>query len=86
MNSAELKLELFRRIDSLKGEQLEEAYQYLLSLSSRMDVNQELKSGIERALKDVEEGRVSSHEDVMKRMKKAYPNLINKNNNLDKGS
>ena len=76
MNSAELKLEIFRRIDSLKGEQLEEAYQYLLSLFNRSDVNSELKSGIERALKDVDEGRVSSHDDVMKRMRKAYPNLI----------
>lgn len=76
MNSAELKLEIFRRIDSLTGEQLEEAYQYLLSLFNRSDANQELKSGIERALNDVDEGRVSSHEDVMKRMRKAYPNLI----------
>lgn len=76
MNAAEIKLELFRRIDSLKGEQLEEAYRYLLSFLNKPDVNPELKSGIDRALKDVEEGRVSSHGDVMKRMKKKYPNLI----------
>ena len=76
MNTAEIKLELFRRIDGLTDKQLEEAYQYLLSFLNKSDANPELKSGIERALKDVEKGRVSSHEDVMKRMKKKYPNLI----------
>jgi len=76
MNTAEIKLELFRRIDSLKGKQLEEAYQHLLSFLNKSSINPELKSGINRALKDVEEGRVSSHEDVMKRMRKKYPNLI----------
>ena len=76
MNTAEIKLEFFRRIDSLKGKALEEAYLHMLSFLNKSDVNPELQSGIERALKDVEEGRVSSHEDVMKRMKKKYPNLI----------
>ena len=75
MNTAEIKLELFRRIDSLKGKQLEEAYHYLLSFLNKPGINPELKSGIDRALKDVAEGRVSSHEDVMKRMSKKYPNL-----------
>jgi predicted transcriptional regulator len=76
MNTAEIKLELFRRIDSLKGKALEDAYQHMLSFLNKSDVNPELQSGIERALKDVEEGRVSSHEDVTKRMKKKYPNLV----------
>ncbi|MEA3317711.1 MAG: hypothetical protein U9R54_07105 [Bacteroidota bacterium] len=76
MNTAEIKLELFRRIDSLKGKQLEETYQYLLSFLNKSSINPELKSGIDRALKDVDEGRVSSHEDVIKRMRKKYPNLI----------
>ena len=76
MNTAEIKLELFRRIDSLKAEQLEEVYRFFLSYVNNSDESLELKSGIERALKDVDEGRVSAHEDVMKRMRQKYPTLI----------
>jgi hypothetical protein len=30
MNTAEIKLELFRKIDNLKGDRLKEAYDYLI--------------------------------------------------------
>lgn len=70
MNStAELKLEIFRKIDTLNDIETLEAYNRLLSLIDSEGANPlspEEKQGIEIGLTQVKEGKVKYHSDVMR--------------------
>jgi len=79
MNAAEIKLSLFRKIDSLSGKKLEEVYQYLLNYlkgqEEKATVTQEEKDAIDEALEGSEKGKVISHDEVMEKTRSKYPNL-----------
>ncbi len=70
MNTAEIKLQLFRKIDKLKDKQLEEVYKQLLSLlnaSEEESLSQEkMDAMLAESEKDIEEGNVVSHQFVKK--------------------
>jgi len=78
MNAAEIKLELFRKIDSLPNTDLEKIYNGLLALinsTSNYKLPEDERKAIEDALEESEKGNTHSHEDVMFEAKQKYPNL-----------
>lgn len=78
MNAAEIKLDLFRRIDSLKESELEKVYKKLIALLGKptdyclSDIE---KKAIDEALTASERGEVYSYDKVMKVAKQKHPNL-----------
>lgn len=80
MNSAEIKLELFRKIDNLDNSKLEKIYNSLIGLLNSASLGEtslssELKTALDEALNASKKGQVYSHEEVMKKTKEKYPNL-----------
>ena len=80
MNDAEIKLELFRKIDMLEESELEEVYGILLNfLNSKNDYNEwdqltnEQKDAILYGVKELDEGMGILHENLMEKYKKKYP-------------
>lgn len=49
---------------------------FSLENKNQIELSEELKTALEKGVKSLEEGKSSSHEEVMSRMKKKYPNLI----------
>lgn len=77
MTVADLKLKIFRQVDSLEKNRLEEVYgmhtNYLSGSKSLDEWNQlaeEQKSGIFAAMEDIDEGKGVQHDKVMKRIRK----------------
>jgi hypothetical protein len=78
MNTAETKLDLFRRIDNLKDSELESVYQAFLSLlpsSEKYTLSNQEKKAIEQALDYSKKGETYSHESVIKEAKSKYSRL-----------
>ncbi len=78
MNAAEIKLDLFRRIDNLSENDLEKMYDKfltLLSSTSTYTLSDLEKEAIRESLSDSKKGNVFSHEDVVNEAKERYPNL-----------
>jgi len=78
MDIAERKLDLFRRIDNLKGPEFEKIYQKLLSLintTSSYHLTEAEKNAIDQALEPSEQEQVYTTREVMKEAKKKHPNL-----------
>ena len=91
MNAAELKLDLFRRIDNMPKADLEFFYNKFIALmegTSRYNLNKYEKRAIEEALAESEKGNILTHEDVVNEAKQKYPNLsfslFLNNRNIDK--
>lgn len=79
MNEAELKLNLFRRLDSLSGKTLEEAYGLLTNLiSSKTEINDweeftdPQRKAILHGLKQLDEGQGREHNTVMKDLRNKF--------------
>ena len=78
MNAAEIKLDLFRKIDSLKESELERVYNKfmaLLSSSSPYKLSKTEKLAIDEALEVSRDEQSSTREEVMEDAKRKYPNL-----------
>lgn len=78
MDIAEIKLDLFRRIDNLKGPELEKIYQKLLSLinaTSSYCLTEVEKKVIDQALETSEKEQTYTTREVMEEAKKKHPNL-----------
>jgi predicted transcriptional regulator len=78
MNSAEIKLELFRKIDRLPKADLENLYHKIIALLDNNAVyklNDREKKAIEEALEKSEEGKLVEHLDVLNDASVKYPNL-----------
>lgn len=72
MNTAEVKLDLFRNIDSLDNNDLEKIYSRLVELlneasTDEMSLNPQIKAALDEALDASKKGQVSSHEEVMQK-------------------
>lgn len=81
MNTAEIKLDLFRRLDNMDGPRLEKVYKKILSLiasesTQQNEICSDLKTALDEALESSKLGRVISHEDAMLQSKEKYPNLF----------
>lgn len=78
MNAAEIKLDLFRKIDNLKESELEKMYNKFLALlnaSSPYKLSNDEKAAIDEALEASKQGKVYTHDEVMEDARGKYPNL-----------
>lgn len=78
MNAAEIKLDLFRRIDSLPKTDLEKVYNKFLAVlnsTSNYQLSKAERMAVEEALEESEKGNIYSHEEVMTESRQKYPNL-----------
>lgn len=81
MNAAEIKLDLFRRIDGIESSRLERVYDKIISLlgveqQKESSLSPELIEALDEALEASKKGKTHSHEDVMNKTKAKYPNLF----------
>lgn len=81
MNSAEIKLDLFRKIDNLDNRKLEKIYNSLIGLlnsasSGETSLSLELKGALDEALEASKKGQVYAHDEVMQKTREKYPNLF----------
>jgi len=79
MTVAELKLNIFRQIDSLEKNRLEEFYGILMNfINAGKDINDwdeltnEQKQGIYDAIDEIESGKGIPHESVMTNIRKKF--------------
>ena len=80
MNAAEIKLDLFRRIDGLESSRLERVYAKIISLlgveqQKDNSLSPELIEALDEALEASKKGKTHSHEEVMTEARQKYPNL-----------
>lgn len=81
MNSAEIKLDLFRKIDKLDNSKLEKIYNSLIGLlnsasTGEASISTELKNALDEAMDASKNGQVHTHEEVMQKTKAKYSNLF----------
>jgi hypothetical protein len=79
MNTSELKLKIFRQIDSLEKTRLEDLYGVLLNyINSQKEINDWInlsdnqKQGIFDAIEQIDSGKGITHEKVMSKYRKKY--------------
>lgn len=79
MNASEIKLDLFRKLDSLKENTLEEAYGLLINLiNSKKEINEwddltdSQKSAILLGVKQLDNGQGRKHNNVMSDLRKKF--------------
>ncbi len=79
MTVSELKLKIFRKVDSLEKNHLEEVYGLVMNyLNGQRDISdwdkltEEQKQGIVDAIEEIDSGKGTSHEKVMSRIRKKY--------------
>lgn len=78
MNAAELKLELFRKIDSLSADELKMNYDKILTIINNTSIyhlSAKEEKAIENALDESEKGKIHTHNEVVAEAKQKYPNL-----------
>jgi hypothetical protein len=78
MNTAEIKLDLFRRIDSLPKADLKSLYNKFIALidtTSKYKLNDFEKEAIEKALEESKKDKFYSQSDVLNEASEKYPNL-----------
>jgi len=81
MTISDLKLKIFRQIDSLEKSRLEEFYGLMMNyLNSKMDLNdweklsKDQKNGIFDAIDEIESGKGKSNKAVLDKFRKKYSN------------
>jgi hypothetical protein len=79
MTTSDIKLRLFRQIDSLEKSKLEELYGVVVNfingqkeLTDWDTLTESQKSGIIDALEEIEEGKGMSHQDVVSKYRNKY--------------
>ena len=79
MSTEELKLQIFRQVDALDASKLKDFYGLMLNyINSSKDttewigISESEKQGIEDAIKELNDGKGISHEQVMATMKSKY--------------
>ena len=78
MNTSDIKLKLFRKIDSLNEEELKRYYNQILSLlssSEQYTLKENEKKAIEEALEYSKQGKSLTHDEVVEEARRKYPNL-----------
>lgn len=82
MNASDIKIDLFRKLDSLKESRLEEAYGLLLNfINSNNEINDwnnlsnEQKDAIKIGVKQLNEGKGRDHKSVMSDIRKRFSNV-----------
>ena len=78
MNTAEIKLDLFRRIDSLQEAELEVLYSKLVSLLNtpiQYKLTNDETVAVNEAIDASKSGKAYTHEEVIEEARVKYPNL-----------
>ena len=78
MNAAEIKLDLFRRIDKLPKAELERIYEKVLAIintTSKYKLSEQEKNAINEAISESGKKNLQTHADVVAEASKRYPNL-----------
>lgn len=83
MDTSELKLRIFREIDSLEQSKLQEVYGYLQNIArGKKDLGEweslsaSQKGGIQEAITEMEEGKGIVHEEVITKYRKKYSDIF----------
>lgn len=81
MNAAEIKIDLFRKLDSLKGNKLEEAYGLLINyMNGKSEIDEwqnlttEQQAAIQHGIEQLDQGEGRTHKEVLSDLKKKYLN------------
>lgn len=81
MNAAEIKMDLFRKLDALTGKRLEEAYGVLLNyINGKSEIDEwqnlttEQQTAILLGVEQLDNGQGSSHDEVMTNFRKRFAN------------
>ena len=81
MKTADLKIEIFRKVDALDASKLQEFYGLMLNfINSKRDtdewigVTESEKNGIESAITELEAGKGISHATIMQNFRTKYAN------------
>ncbi len=81
MDAAEIKIDLFRKLDSLKGKRLEEAYGMLLNyingkseLDEWQNLTEEQQNAIRLGVNQLNNGQGKKHQEVMTDLRKRFEN------------
>lgn len=85
MNASEIKIDLFRKLDSLKGKRLEEAYGMLLNfinskneIDEWQDLSKEQQEEILLGVEQLDKGQGRSHKDLIRSANQKFrPKFIN---------
>lgn len=79
MSTEELKLQMFRQIDSLEGQKLRELYGVVQNyLSSKVDpsewvgVSNDHQAGILEAIEELDQGKSKPHSELMSQLRLKY--------------
>jgi len=78
MNTAEIKLDLFRKLDNLSPSELKKNYDKFLSIinsSSKYRLTKLERIAVEEAIEEGKNGNVYSREEVIEEAKQKYSNL-----------
>jgi hypothetical protein len=80
MNSADIKLKIFREVDSMSSSKLKELYGVMHNyINSKKDINEWIgtsmaeQQGVEAAIKELESDKGIAHQDVMHKFRSKYP-------------
>lgn len=80
MNLAELKIKIFRQIDSFDSNKLQDFYGVMLnyinskkSIDEWVQLSDKEKQGIEDAIKEIESGKGIPHNKVISKLRKRNP-------------
>lgn len=81
MDSSQIKIDLLRKLDSLRGRNLEEAYGMLLNFingKSQIDdwqnLTEEQKDALNLGIEQLDKGQGRNHDSVMSSIRKRFPN------------
>lgn len=78
MNTSEIKLDLFRRIDNLSGADLKKNYDKILALlntQTKYKLTPKERKAVEEAIEESKKGNILTHEQVLAEAKQKYSNL-----------
>lgn len=80
MTTADIKLKIFREIDSLESSKLRELYGIMHNyINGQKDINEWIdttateQEGIEAAMKEINAGKGIAHSDVIQKFRTKYP-------------
>jgi len=76
MNSLEKRDFIHNHLHQVDENLLNEVYEKLHSYINEEHLSDELTDALDKGIESLDQGRGSSHEEVMERMKKKYPKLI----------
>lgn len=81
MSTAELKLDIFRKIDGLDNESLEKVYGYLMNFINSTDdkadwkdLSPQQQEAILIGIKELDDGLGISHDEIIAKYRKEYSN------------